>query len=74
LRIASKGQGIPASVVLAEHLGDSSILHLKVAGVKELLNAKVGTDNKQCESGEEVGLLPDAAWALTFGADGRLIL
>ena len=74
MRIAPKGQGIPANVVLAEHLGDSSILHLRVDGVKDLLNAKVGTDNKQCESGEEVGLLPDAAWALTFGADGRLVL
>lgn len=74
LRIAPKGQGIAASVVLAEHLGDSSILHLRVEGVNELLNAKVGTDHNQCESGQEVGLLPDAAWALTFGADGRLVL
>jgi multiple sugar transport system ATP-binding protein len=74
LRIAHKGQGIAASVVLAEHLGDSSILHLRVEGVQGLLNAKVGADNKQCESGEEVGVVPDAAWALTFGADGRLVL
>lgn len=74
LRIAPKGQGIPGNVVLAEHLGDSSILHLRVEGVKELLNAKVGTDNKQCESGEEVGLMPDAAWVLSFGADGRRVL
>jgi multiple sugar transport system ATP-binding protein len=73
LRIVPSGQGIPSSVVLAEHLGDSSILHLRVEGVKDLLNAKVGIDNSQCESGQEVGLMPDAAWALTFGADGRLV-
>ena len=36
LRIAGQGEGIAASVVLAEHLGDSSILHLKVEGVTEL--------------------------------------
>jgi multiple sugar transport system ATP-binding protein len=73
LRIAPSGQGIPAKVVLAEHLGDSSILHLRVDGVTELLNAKVGTDNDQCESGSVVGLIPDAAWALNFDAAGRLV-
>jgi multiple sugar transport system ATP-binding protein len=73
LRIAPSGQGIPAQLVLAEHLGDSSILHLRVEGVAELLNAKVGTDNNQCESGAAVGLLPDAAWALSFDAAGCLI-
>jgi multiple sugar transport system ATP-binding protein len=73
LRIAPEGQGIPATVVLAEHLGDSSILHLRVDGVTDLLNAKVGTDNNQCDSGAVVGLVPDAAWALSFDAAGRLV-
>lgn len=73
LHIAPKGQGIPASVVLAEHLGDSSILHLRVEGVVELLNAKVGTESNQCDSGDVVGLMPDAAWALSFDAAGRLV-
>ena len=73
LRIAAQGEGIAASVVLAEHLGDSSILHLRVEGVTELLNAKVGIENNACETGQMVGLLPDPAWALTFGADGRLV-
>jgi multiple sugar transport system ATP-binding protein len=73
LRIAPSGQGIPAKVVLAEHLGDSSILHLRVDGVTELLNAKVGTDNNECESGAVLGLIPDAAWALSFDAAGRLV-
>ena len=74
LHIVPKGQGIPANIVLAEHLGDSSILHLRVEGVKELLNAKVGAgDKKPCESGQEVGLWPDPAWVLIFGADGRLV-
>jgi multiple sugar transport system ATP-binding protein len=73
MRIAPQGQGIPATVVLAEHLGDSSILHLRVEGVAELLNAKVGTESNQCDSGAVVGLMPDPAWALTFGADGRLV-
>jgi multiple sugar transport system ATP-binding protein len=60
-------------VVLAEHLGDSSIIHLRVEGLDELLTAKVGTEHSQVAAGQTVGLLPDAAWALGFGADGRLV-
>ena len=73
LHLAAEGQGIPATVVLAEHLGDSSILHLQVEGVGELLNAKVGANASRCETGQTLGIAPDAAWALMFGADGRLI-
>ena len=71
LHLAPAGQGIPATVALAEHLGDSSIIHLKVDGISELLTAKVGTKSGPVDAGQTVGLAPDAAWALTFGADGR---
>ncbi len=64
--------GVPAQVELAEHLGDSSILHLRVQGVTELLSAKVGAGHDRTEAGQAVGLLPDAQWALRFGADSRL--
>jgi multiple sugar transport system ATP-binding protein len=73
LHLAPAGQGIAASVALAEHLGDSSIVHLKVDGISELLTAKVGADSVPVDAGQAVGLAPDAAWALTFGADGRLV-
>ena len=73
LRLAPAGQGIAASVALAEHLGDSSIIHLRVEGIEELLTAKVGTEHNQVEAGQSVGLAPDATWALAFGADGRLV-
>ena len=73
LHLAPGGQGIPANVVLAEHLGDSSIIHLRVDGIDELLTAKVGTEHSQVDAGKSVGLAPDAAWALAFGADGRLV-
>ena len=72
LRVAAPGEGIPAQVELAEHLGDVSILHLRVEGVAELLSAKVGAGHAQTDSGQTVGLVPDAAWALPFGADARL--
>ena len=73
LLLGGAGQGIPASVVLAEHLGDSSIIHLRVDGVTELLTAKVGTEHSQLDAGQTLGLRPDASWALVFGADGRLL-
>ena len=73
LHLSADGAGIPATVVLAEHLGDSSIIHLRVEGVTELLNAKVGTEHARCAAGQSVGLLPDAAWALAFDADGKLM-
>ena len=73
LHVAPAGQGIAASVALAEHLGDSSIVHLRVDGIADLLTAKVGTENSQIAAGQAVGLVPDAAWALTFAADGRLV-
>jgi multiple sugar transport system ATP-binding protein len=72
LHLVPAGQGIAASVALAEHLGDSSIVHLKVEGISELLTAKVGTEHAQIDAGQTVGLAPDAKWALGFGADGRL--
>jgi multiple sugar transport system ATP-binding protein len=73
LHLTSADQSIPASVVLAEHLGDSSIIHLRVEGITDLLTAKVGTESKQVEAGQTVGLAPDATWALGFGANGRLV-
>lgn len=73
LQVLAKGQGIPATVVLAEHLGDSSVVHLRVEGVDTLLSAKVGADQSNLENGQGVGLLPNALRALAFGADGRII-
>lgn len=71
--VAPAGEGIPASVVLAEHLGDSSILHLRVDGLPELVNAKLGAEHAVVQTGQTVGLMPDAAWTLTFDATGQLL-
>jgi multiple sugar transport system ATP-binding protein len=72
LHVVGAGQGVPATVELAEHLGDVSILHLRVNGVDELLSAKVGAGHERVDAGQAVGLMPDKAWALAFGADARL--
>jgi len=72
LGLVAAGQGVPAQVELAEHLGDSSIVHLRVEGVDDLLSAKVGAGHAQLEAGQAVGLAPDAAWALAFDAEHQL--
>ena len=74
LRIVQAKQGIAATVVLAEHLGDSSILYLRVEGIPDLLSAKVGAGQDHLVSGQEVSLTLDAAWTLTFDAAGRRII
>jgi multiple sugar transport system ATP-binding protein len=73
LHLLPAGEGIAAHVVMAEHLGDASIVHLRVAGIDELLTAKVGTEGNFIAAGLTVGLAPNAAWALAFAADGRSV-
>ena len=60
-------------VELAEHLGDVSILHLRVEGADQLLSAKVAAGHSQVDTGHVVGLRPDARWALRFDANARRV-
>jgi multiple sugar transport system ATP-binding protein len=69
--VAGADAEVPARVELAEHLGDSSILHLKVQGVENLLNAKVAAGSTPIEAGQQLGLQVDPAWTLGFDAAGR---
>jgi multiple sugar transport system ATP-binding protein len=73
LQLSADGHGVPATVVLAEHLGDSSIVHLRVDGVADLLNAKLGSGHADCAPGAVVSLVPDITHALAFDAAGRLL-
>ena len=73
LRLTAADVGIPATVVLAEHLGDSSILYLRVEGLSELLHAKVGVGHAHLAAGKAVGMLPDTTWALAFDSAGRRV-
>ena len=73
LQVDAAGTGIPATLELAEHLGDTSILHLRVEGLAELLHAKAGPGHTDLATGQVVGLLPDATWALRFDAAGQRV-
>jgi multiple sugar transport system ATP-binding protein len=72
LQLLPQGQGIAATVVLAEHLGDSSILHLKVQGLEALLNAKVSADRGHFTAGQIVGVSVGTDRVLAF--DGNNLL
>ncbi len=63
--------GVAARVEVAEHLGDASILHLRVDGLPELLHAKLGAADTALAAGDSVSLHADAAWALAFDASAQ---
>lgn len=71
--MAGAEPGIAAEVELAEHLGDSSILYLRIAGLSELLSAKVGAGHGGIHAGQRVAIDVDAAAVLRFGGGGGLL-
>jgi multiple sugar transport system ATP-binding protein len=60
-------------VVLAEHLGDAAVLHLRLPGIEGLLQAKLAAEGVMPAAGEAVGLSADPAKVLAFDASGRRI-
>jgi len=73
LRVTAAGEGVPATIVLAEHLGDCSILHVRVDGLETLLNVKVASTSARGAGGDVIGLAADSAAVLGFDADQRLV-
>ena len=73
LRVAALGSGVPATVVMAEHLGDVSVLHLRVDGLADLLHAKVDGSHANLAAGASVGLAPDVQAVHAFDAAGQRI-
>ena len=68
--IAAPGEGVASTVALAEHLGDCSILHLRVEGLDTLVTAKVGASHCRLAPGDAVALRVDAERALAFDRTG----
>ncbi len=74
LAVVAAGQGIAATVELAEQLGDSSIIHLRVDGIAELIVAKLAGEHQTIMAGNAVGLMPDLARpTLAFDGEGQLL-
>ena len=70
LHLSSPDQGVPAQVVLAEHLGDCVIVHLRLAGCEELMRAKLSAVEGHWASGQMVGVQAHKAHILGFDAKG----
>jgi multiple sugar transport system ATP-binding protein len=73
IQITSTEQGAPAQVVLAEHLGDSVIVHLRVDGCEDLLRAKISADHAHLTMGQTVGLQALTGHTIQFNAQGLRI-
>jgi multiple sugar transport system ATP-binding protein len=71
--IAAPGEGVASTVALAEHLGDCSILHLRVEGLDALVTAKVGASHCRLVPGDAVALRVDAERALAFDRTGARV-
>ena len=72
LRVVASGAGVPATVVKAEHLGDVSVLHLRVDGIADLLHAKVDASHAHLVAGASVGLVAGGS-VLAFDGTGQRI-
>ncbi len=73
LQVSADGGAVSATIALAEHLGDASILHLRVEGVDELLKAKVSAEHSHYQGGQAVAISADRAWVLAFDTAGQRI-
>ncbi len=71
LQVSTSGSGVAATIALAEHLGDASILHVRVEGLAELLKAKVSAEHSHYHAGQTVVLQADTSWVLGFDAAGQ---
>jgi len=70
LHLGSAGAGVAATVE-PEQLGDAAVVHLRVAGLSELLVAKkVSAAEGRVNVGDAVGLLPAVETALIFDNQG----
>lgn len=70
LQISITENAAPAQVVLAEHLGDSVIVHLRLEGCDELLRAKLPSDEVHLTAGQAVSIKAHKANILKFDANG----
>lgn len=73
LHITPAATGVTGQVMLVEHLGDISIVHLQVAGQTELFTAKLSVGEGQVVNGQVVGITLESHSALKFSASGMLL-
>lgn len=74
LGIVDADQGIAATVELVEQLGDSAMVHVRIAGIAPLLIAKLAGNDRLLAVGQTIGLVAQtSAKPLAFGQQGILL-
>ena len=69
LAVARPG-AVPGRVIVAEQLGTSTLLHIQVPGMADLITVETRGKAAQ-KSGADVWLMLDPAKGHLFGADGN---
>ena len=70
-KVSHTPNGVQASVTLAEHLGDSSILYLKIEGLQSLFNLKLDANASKVQNGDSLFISAEPQHVLAFDAAGQ---
>jgi multiple sugar transport system ATP-binding protein len=70
-KLSDNAQGVEARVTLAEHLGDSSILYLKIDGLESLFNLKLDANAHKVQNGDKLFLSAERQHVLAFDGAGQ---
>ena len=70
-KVSHTPNGVQASVTLAEHLGDSSILYLKIEGLQNLFNLKLDANARKVQNGDSLFISAAPEHVLAFDAVGQ---
>jgi multiple sugar transport system ATP-binding protein len=71
LQVSAGDAGVPATLALVEHLGDSAIAHLRVDGIDDMLRARIEPGERMAVQGSRVRLCHSAATSMGFDTEGR---
>jgi multiple sugar transport system ATP-binding protein len=71
LQVSAGDDGVPATLALVEHLGDSAIAHLRVDGIDDMLRARIEPGERMAVQGSRVRLCHSAATSMGFDTEGR---
>jgi multiple sugar transport system ATP-binding protein len=70
-KVSTEPNGIEACVTLAEHLGDSSILYLKIEGLQNLFNLKLDANANKVQNGDILFISAEPQHVLAFDLAGQ---
>jgi multiple sugar transport system ATP-binding protein len=74
LLVSIHDSGVPATLSLVEHLGESAVAHVRVDGIESMLRAKVETNGPLMQQGSRVQLSLIKGTPISFDAQGRRLI